>query len=64
MAKLFIGYVSRCYACSEITGILTRHCSGLAWHTDDETLREGFAPFGTILEAVGYSLCSQLDQQS
>lgn len=25
---------------------------GLAWHTTDETLREGFAPFGTVEEAV------------
>lgn len=25
---------------------------GLAWHTTDDTLREGFAPFGTVEEAV------------
>lgn len=25
---------------------------GLAWHTSDETLREGFSRFGTIEEAV------------
>ncbi|RMZ90800.1 hypothetical protein DV736_g1972, partial [Chaetothyriales sp. CBS 134916] len=25
---------------------------GLAWHTTDETLRQGFEPFGTVEEAV------------
>jgi hypothetical protein len=29
--------------------------SGLAWHTTDETLREGFAPFGVVEEAVSVS---------
>jgi hypothetical protein len=27
--------------------------SGLAWHTTDETLREGFQQFGNVEEAVG-----------
>lgn len=27
-------------------------CSGLSWHTNDETLREGFQQFGQIEEAV------------
>lgn len=26
---------------------------GLAWHTTDETLREGFQHFGNVEEAVG-----------
>lgn len=26
--------------------------SGLAWHTTDDTLRDGFSKFGTIEEAV------------
>lgn len=34
------------------TGRLTFH-RGLAWHTTDETLREGFQPFGSVEEAVG-----------
>jgi len=25
---------------------------GLAWHTTDETLRQGFEPFGTVQEAI------------
>lgn len=29
-----------------------RPTSGLAWHTTDETLREGFSQFGAIEEAV------------
>ena len=31
----------------------THICSGLAWHTSDETLREGFQQFGSVEEAVG-----------
>ena len=30
----------------------TNPASGLAWHTDDETLRRGFDSFGNIEEAV------------
>jgi len=30
--------------------------SGLAWHTTDETLREGFQQFGTVEEAVKRAL--------
>ena len=28
--------------------------SGLAWHTTDDTLREGFQAFGQIEEAVSH----------
>jgi hypothetical protein len=31
--------------------MLTRS-RGLAWHTSDETLREGFQQYGTVEEAV------------
>ncbi|EEH39539.2 hypothetical protein PAAG_08808 [Paracoccidioides lutzii Pb01] len=27
-------------------------CSGLAWHTTDQTLRQGFEKYGTIEEAI------------
>lgn len=26
--------------------------SGLAWHTNDDTFKEGFQPFGEVEEAV------------
>lgn len=57
MSKLFIGFVhnslSRDFLC-----ILTPGTSGLAWHTTDQTLREGFEKFGPVQEAV--SLFSSL----
>ncbi|PGH03293.1 hypothetical protein GX51_04163 [Blastomyces parvus] len=37
MSKLFVGIWQ---------------CSGLAWHTTDETLRDGFSRHGTIEEAI------------
>lgn len=51
MAKLFIGYVTS----SSITAPaskLTSFTSGLAWHTDDQTLRSKFEEFGAVDEAV------------
>ena len=52
MAKLFIVYAV-CPEISQWTDLgLTTRFSGLAWHTTDETLTEGFAPFGTVEEAV------------
>jgi hypothetical protein len=40
------------------TWTLTRGLlSGLAWHTDDKTLREKFEEFGTVDEAVSAVHC-------
>lgn len=55
MSKLFIGYVitmrslmrSRSLEANEIF-------SGLAWHTDDDTLRAKFSEFGAVVEAVRF----------
>lgn len=35
-------------------------CSGLAWHTDDQTLRSKFEEFGEVQEAVCQALCRML----
>ena len=48
MAKLFIGYANRIIV--EVRPLTLT--SGLAWHTTDETLREGFEQFGAVEEAV------------
>ena len=34
---------------------LTRTTSGLAWHTDENALRQKFEEFGAVEEAVSYS---------
>ena len=51
MSKLFIGCVPlyrRLLNYSE----LTCDNSGLAWHTNDDTLRQKFEEFGQVQEAV------------
>lgn len=56
MSKLFI----QCVYIPENTFVLVGASltvaamgfSGLSWHTSDDTLREGFQPFGEIQEAV------------
>ncbi|PKY08708.1 hypothetical protein P168DRAFT_301355 [Aspergillus campestris IBT 28561] len=50
MSKLFIGWVQivRFFASAPIAN----GGSGLAWHTDDATLRHGFEIFGEVQEAV------------
>jgi len=53
MSKLFIGYVY-----SPRTGTIISNNgfhSGLAWHTDDVTLRSKFEEFGVVEEAVSIS---------
>ncbi|KAL4996400.1 hypothetical protein BDV10DRAFT_187190 [Aspergillus recurvatus] len=45
MAKLFIGSVHPSL-------MVTTYPHGLAWHTTDDVLREGFSRYGTIEEAV------------
>lgn len=49
MAKLFIGYVE-----FDLLWPFAETCGdrGLAWHTNDETLRHRFQDFGTVEEAV------------
>lgn len=49
MAKLFIGYAQALQIASVE---LTDGRSGLAWHTTDQTLFEGFEKFGKVEEAV------------
>ncbi|KAF2756733.1 hypothetical protein EJ05DRAFT_477823 [Pseudovirgaria hyperparasitica] len=34
------------------TDYLISSCSGLAWHTDDATLRQKFEEFGSVVEAT------------
>ncbi|KAH0544174.1 hypothetical protein FGG08_001619 [Glutinoglossum americanum] len=46
MAKLFIGLLE------QQTTYFHRYASGLAWHTDDTTLRTKFEEFGQVEEAV------------
>lgn len=58
MAKLFIGYALR----RQLRFIEVRMratdllFSGLAWHTDDQTLRSKFEEFGSVEEAVRHRL--------
>lgn len=40
--------------------MLTRDTSGLAWHTDDQTLRNKFEEFGQVQEAVRVTLLRRL----
>jgi hypothetical protein len=49
MSKVFIGFVLLLCDANILT--VTR---GLAWHTDDATLRQKFEEFGTVEEAVRY----------
>lgn len=54
MSKLFIGCDSSPShgAADTIHCKLMHHTSGLAWHTDDQTLRSKFEEFGQVQEAV------------
>lgn len=54
MSKLFVGYISSLL--SLYLSLLTRSPSGLAWHTTDATLREGFEKYGAVEEAVSHLL--------
>ena len=56
MAKLFIGCVPSRRGFLGGVEMLTIFSRGLAWHTTDETLREGFEQFGAVEEAVSRSL--------
>lgn len=50
MAKLFVGSVSLGFSCRRDCANCI--CSGLAWHTDDTTLRAKFEEYGQVEEAV------------
>lgn len=57
MSKLFIGCVVKSACKMRCTaGSLLTAASGLAWHTDDQTLRTKFEEYGQVDEAVS-SLC-------
>jgi hypothetical protein len=56
MSKLFIGEVR---SIPTVRASLTLH-RGLAWHTDDQALRQKFEEFGQVEEAVSYSLLDEL----
>jgi RNA recognition motif-containing protein len=58
MAKVFIGYAFTDYLRLVILNLLNLAYSGLAWHTDDATLRSKFEEFGTVEEAVSSFLTS------
>ena len=51
MSKLFIGYVDHLDRQGNRVESLSYH-SGLAWHTDDQALRQKFEEFGQVEEAV------------
>ena len=50
MSKLFIGYALCWYR--DMMNPLMDVISGLAWHTNDITLRQKFEEFGQVEEAV------------
>jgi hypothetical protein len=54
MSKLFIGCVAFAFPFYR-RYLLTQHRSGLAWHTDDQTLRAKFEEYGQVDEAVHYT---------
>ena len=60
MSKLFVGFVdaeTSSYICRLL---IQKKNSGLAWHTTDDTLRDGFARYGPIEEAVSSDLLNPL----
>lgn len=59
MSKLFIGYVYT----TRRGGNVLNASSGLAWHTDDDTLRSKFSEFGNIEEAVSGQRVSKQRQR-
>ena len=58
MSKLFIGFVNVLPLVQLHETNHFGHCRGLAWHTEDATLRQKFEEFGPVEEAVcHFELC-------